>query len=85
MMVVRYQLIRSIIQDINMEFKEIKRVIYNLEYQETRETLTTEALEYLKELKIILKQREEMLEMLIDISEGNSSDFIHKLNKLTPK
>ena len=50
-----------------MEFKLIKDQINELEYQETNDLLTSKGLTYLKELKLILKQREEMLEMLIEV------------------
>ena len=59
-----------------MEFKIIKDQINELEYQETNNLLTTKGLTYLKELKVVLKQREEMLEMFKSLL-NESDDIVH--------
>ena len=63
-----------------MEFKLIKDQINELEYQETNDLLTARGLNYLKELKLILKQREDMLEMIKTLMKYMPKNTIEDAN-----
>lgn len=58
-----------------MEFTELKRMLSDLEIQE--DVLTDKGIQTLHELKLIFKQRDEMLEMLKEIytERINGGDF----------
>lgn len=68
--------------EVNIEFKEVKDDIYNLEWLKLDGSLTERGENKLIELKLLINQRLKMLEMLEKIAHGEFYIGVQEIRQL---